>query len=529
MNFEVRAITARSVTIELENEAKYSCMVPVKLYLDGVMIKDDIPNVYSIFGLEPDREYRLLAVAGDEEEIGRDISHSGERIKTAKETVLLNVRDFGAKGDGICNDTSFIQSAVLSCPPGGTVYFPGGTYLTGPVFLKSNINLWLDRGAVLFACGSRSLYPVLPGMTLCTDEDGEYNLGSWEGNPLDTYASLITGIEAENVNIFGEGTVDGGGDRGDWWKDEKLRRGAWRPRTVFLCRCRNILLQGITVRNSPSWTIHPYYSDELRLYSLKIRNPSDAPNTDGIDPESCRSVEILGADISVGDDCIAIKSGKYYMALKHHKPCEDIIVRNCLLQSGHGSVTIGSECAGGIYRVHVSGCVFNGTDRGMRIKTRRGRGRRAVIDDIVFEHILMKDVKMPFVVNMFYFCDPDGHSDYVQSRETLPVDDMTPRIEGIRASDIVCKEVSVCFLCAYGLPEEKIGEISLSDINASYKEPECCMEEVPAMMDGLSPMKGKGIFIRNAKRVSLENVELKGISDIRPDVLSVDSLEVKDA
>ena len=159
--------------------------------------------------------------------------------------------------------------------------------------------------------------------------------------------------------------------------------------------------------------------------NIRIFNPDDSPNTDGFDPESCTDVLLIGTEISVGDDCIAIKSGKYYMSRYHFRRTSGIEIRNCNLMRGHGSVTLGSEAASGVENVRVSKCIFDRTDRGVRIKTRRGRGERSVLDDLVIDNVVMDRVHMPLTVNMFYFCDPDGHSDYVQNQEARPVDEMT--------------------------------------------------------------------------------------------------------
>ena len=131
---------------------------------------------------------------------------------------------------------------------------------------------------------------------------------------------------------------------------------------------------GVTVKNSPSWTIHPYFCENMKFLALEILNPKDSHNTDGLDPESCCHVELAGIHFSVGDDCIAIKSGKIDMGKTYKTPCEDILIRQCSMNDGHGSVVLGSEIGAGVRHLTVKDCIFNGTDRGLRIKTRRGRG-----------------------------------------------------------------------------------------------------------------------------------------------------------
>ena len=235
-------------------------------------------------------------------------------------------------------------------------------------------------------------------------------------------------------------------------------------RMIFLNHCEHVVVQGIRVQNSPSWNIHPYFSDHLRFLDLTVLNPKDSPNTDGLDPESCKDVEIAGVYFSLGDDCIALKSGKIYMGSKYKRASEDIVIRQCCMRDGHGSITVGSEMAGGIKRVTVKDCQFLHTDRGLRIKTRRGRGKDAIIDEIIFEHIKMDHVMTPFVINCFYFCDPDGHNHYVQTKEVMPVDDRTPSIKKMTFRNIEAKNCHVAAAYFYGLPEQKIERVEMEQI-----------------------------------------------------------------
>ena len=217
------------------------------------------------------------------------------------------------------------------------------------------------------------------------------------------FTGIITGVNVKGAVIYGQGTIDGnaGAGEGNWWHEPKVIHTACRPRMIFLERCRQVTVQGITVRNSPSWNIHPYFSDHLRFFDLKVLNPKDSPNTDGLDPESCQDVEIAGVYFSLGDDCIAVKSGKIYMGSTYKRPSKDISIRRCCMRDGHGSVTIGSEMAGGVKNLTVKDCMFPAHGQGLRIKTRRGRGKDAVVDGIVFEHIRMDHVMTPFVINCF--------------------------------------------------------------------------------------------------------------------------------
>ena len=518
MNFKVVKIFNRSVTIELESDKIYKQDASFEVYINGAKKLESDRNVVSVSGLLPDTEYEIKVIMKGEE--------SSQTFKTKHESVLLDVTKFGAKGDGATSDTAAIQAAICACPKDGTVYLPRGKYYSTALFLKSDMTLWLDEGAVLLGDTDRNHYPLLPGMTLSTDEKSEYNLSSWEGNPLTSYASLITAIDAENLDIIGPGTIDGNAGNSDWWVNAKVKRGAWRPNTIYLCRCKNVNVQNLTVQNSPCWTVHPYYSDDLSFLNLLIYNPSDSPNTDGLDPESCSNVLVLGTVISVGDDCMAIKSGKYYMSLMHHKETDGIFIRNCKFERGHGSVTVGSEAAGGVRNVRVSQCIFDGTDRGLRIKTRRGRGERSILDDILFENIDMTGVHMPFTVNMFYFCDPDGHSDYVQNQAPAPVDEMTPSIGSITGRNMSCKGVSACVLCAVGLPEMPIGKLTFENVDVSFLPENERVPERPVMMDNFDEMSGRSIYAQNVKELVLKNMTITGSVDTAPELINVADTEL---
>lgn len=515
MDFRTIGLFARSASFELINTDCYHSQVPYSVSLNGRVIAENrTGNIFSIYELAPGTDYEVTVTAA-----GTAVSHTAA---TRKESFRLNVRAFGAAGDGVTMDASAIQAAILCCPKGGTVLIPVGTYLTTPLFLKSDMTLELARGATLLGAADRKLYPILPGVTTAENEKDEYYLGTWEGNPLSSYASLLTGIHVSNVDIVGLGTVDANAENGDWWVDPKVRRGAWRPRMLFLNRCRNIRVQGVTFRNSYAWTIHPYYSREIGLLDIRVLNDPDSPNTDGIDVEACSGVKILGAVVSVGDDCVALKSGKIYLGRRLRTPTCGVELRNCLLERGHGAVVIGSDVSAGVRDVKATQCVFQGTDRGLRIKTRRGRGELSVVDRVSLENIRMDRVNTPFVIGMFYSCDPDGHSEYVSSKEPVPVDEFTPRVGSLTCRNIVCERCSVAGMFFYGLPEMPIESVGFENIRISFApdaQPGC-----PAMMDGIEPVKKLGLFARNVRKLRLSNVEITGYEGKKIDAEQIGEL-----
>ena len=192
MKFTIRAVFKRSVTIEIDNST--ICYAPemYRVFLNGEERMQSNLNVLTLEGLTPDTDYRLTVKTKDAEET--------QHFHTEVESVLLNVRAFGARGDGQQDDTSYLQAAISACPEHGTVYFPKGIWRSRPLFMKSHMTLWLDEGAVLQGDPDRTHYPQLPGMTKTTDGKDEYNLSSWEGNPETSFASLITGIQVEHLD-----------------------------------------------------------------------------------------------------------------------------------------------------------------------------------------------------------------------------------------------------------------------------------------------------------------------------------------
>ncbi|MBN2147744.1 MAG: glycoside hydrolase family 28 protein, partial [Anaerolineales bacterium] len=257
-------------------------------------------------------------------------------MKTSLEySSVFNVRQFGAMADGQTLDSGSIQTALDACAErgGGTVYLPAGKYVTGSLFLHDNTTIYLDAGATILGSENPADYPVIHSR--------------WEGKHQETYAPLIGGVNLQNIAISGRGTIDGRGAM--WWKAKKEQTLAHpRPRLISFSDCNNVLIEGITAINSPSWTINPVHCQNVTIHAITIINPADSPNTDGINPDSCRLVHISDCYVSVGDDCITIKSGTEYERPDRYAPCRDITITNCTLERGHGGVVIGSEMSGGV-------------------------------------------------------------------------------------------------------------------------------------------------------------------------------------
>ncbi len=342
-------------------------------------------------------------------------------VSAADKGGAFEVRDFGAIADGKTKCTEAIRKAISAAGErgGGTVHFPAGAFLTGPIHLVSNITLDLDAGAVVkFSTNFDDYLPMVPSR--------------WEGIEVTNFSPLIYAQNATNIAIRGRGTLDGNGKA--WWNflgkvkkadksapqtkgQEEFRRlnpnaisstvnkGAaldfLRPPFIQPCHCTNVLIEGVTIVNSPFWTVSPLYCDNVTIHAVTIHNPENGPNTDGINPDSCRNVHISNSHISVGDDCITIKSGRDVDGRRVGRPCENITIANCTMADGHGGVVIGSEMSGGVRNVTIANCIFDGTERGIRLKSARGRG--GVVEDIRVSNVVMRDIRREaLLVTTFY-------------------------------------------------------------------------------------------------------------------------------
>ncbi len=496
--FKLLFVSSVSACFELINNNPYYSPEKYRVTVNGK--EEDTEretNVFSLFNLAPSTEYTV------ETSLGGRIT-----FVTENETAVINVKASGAKGDGKSDDTLIIQRVIDGCPDGGRVVFPEGIYLTRPLTLKSNITVELKKGAVILGDTEETRYPVIPART--TVDGKEEIMASWEGEPFDCFQSLIYAYRQKNICIVGEGYINGNANNSTWWATPKGRKIA-RPRLVFLNKCENIAFHGIKGGNSASWNLHPFFSKNLKFYGVSIECPANAPNTDGLDPESCNGVEIIGCKFSVGDDCVALKSGKLYMGKTYKTPADNHIIRNNLFCDGHGAIVLGSEMSGGVKNITVGQCVFKNTDRGLRIKSRRGRGKDGIIDGVCFENIKMIAVKTPLVINMYYFCDPDGKSDFVWTHDkNIPVDDGTPYMGRFTFRDIECIDCECMPAWFDGLSELPIKEIRLENVRFSFKPD--AKPFFPAMALKVTEHCREGLYADNVEKLVLKNVTIDGVT-----------------
>ena len=408
---------------------------------------------------------------------------------------IYDIKSLGADTSGKVACTDLIKQSIknASAEGGGTIYFPAGTYLTAAIHLESNITLDIESGAVMKF--STTFEDYLPFVKV-----------RWEGVFMNSLSPLIYADKAENITIKGRGVIDGQGHT--WWKESRrlideirkdgktsatnklqqmwldankgikvspyyestLERKFFRPPFIQFHESKNILIEGITIINSPFWTINPIGCDDLLIHGVTINNPSSNPkghNTDGINPESCRNVRISDCFLSVGDDCITIKSGRDEDGRNYGRPCENITITNCIMLAGHGGVVIGSEMSGGVRNIKVSNCQFLGTDVGLRFKSNRQRG--GTVENIYISNMSMFDIPTdPLSFNLYYGGKSeveeleDGRK-VVKEVASVPVTDMTPVFRNIYIKDVICSSARRA-MYFNGLPEQKIENINVEKV-----------------------------------------------------------------
>lgn len=394
---------------------------------------------------------------------------TGFTLAAISQNGWINMAVNGADLSGKAKCTQIINSSIekLSAKGGGTIYFPAGTFLTGPIIMKSNITLNLDAGAVIkFTDDFDDYLPMVPSR--------------WEDVRVMNFKSQIYAFQCENISITGRGHLEGQGKK--WWdfmrtaNSKQQPESKWqeifkkenaaliekngyiraknnflRPPMITTYECKNVLIEGVSFSNPPFWTIMPAFSDNITITGITIENPGESPNTDGIDPSSCRNVHISNCHITVGDDCIVIKSGRDEDGREAARPTENITITNCTMLRGHGGVVIGSEMSGNVKRVVITNCVFEGTDRGIRIKTMRGRG--GVIEDILVSNIVMNNmVNEGVLITLRY-----------QRTDPEPVSERTPACNNVRLSNIIVRGGQRP-VAIYGLEERDVSMISFSSM-----------------------------------------------------------------
>ena len=420
----------------------------------------------------------------------------------------VSIKDFGGVGDGRTLNTEAFAKAMdaLSEKGGGTLNVPFGVWFTGPIVFKSNINLHLEDGALILFTPDFNAYPLVNTV--------------FEGLDTRRCQSPISGRNLENIAITGKGAINGSGQAwrplkrnkvtaaqweaiaiggfnkmDTWYPSEKSFRGSqisdmnvprnltteaqWdsikdflRPVMISFVECKNVLLQGVIIENSPAWNLHPLMCENVIIDGIFSRNPAYAQNGDGLDLESCKNSIIVNSLFDVGDDGICIKSGKDEDGRKRGRPTENVIVDNCKVFQGHGGFVVGSEMSGGVRNVSVTNCQFLGTDTGLRFKSMRGRG--GVVENIYISDISMFDIVMEsFIFDLYYGGKSPSETlddaDEAPANGTVPaVNEGTPVFRNIYVKNLISRNARTAMLFN-GLPEMNITNINVENATITAK------------------------------------------------------------
>jgi polygalacturonase len=439
----------------------------------------------------------------------------------------FDIRTYGAVGDGITDDSEAIKRAVEACEAagGGVVRVPAGIYLTGPIRFVNGMTLDLETGGTLRFSDCFEKY--------------EPTSTRWSGYECFSYHPLLYGRGLKHVAIKGEGVIDGQG--GAWWEAyHRLKQGEkdcispyremliernaalyatmdstfveWetqflRPPLLQFFACEGVTLEGITLENSPFWNTHLVYCNEVKVRGVTFRNPSDTPNGDGLDVDSCTNVTISDCQFDVGDDCLCLKSGINEDGRSVGRPTENVAVTNCIMRRGHGGIVLGSEMSGDIRRVVISDCLFLDTDRGIRMKTNRARG--GVVEDVIVSHIYMNNVLCPVAINSFYRYGVNIADPLMTTPEAIPVTIETPVIRGLTITDITARNARAAAAFIYGLPEMPIEDLTLRNVVIEMTQDPDEHGGEPDMVREQLVMAGEGMFCKHVRHLTLDNVRIE--------------------
>ena len=479
----------------------------------------------------------------------KDLPFSMEKINAPVfKSNTVSIVDFGGVGNGKALNTEAFSKAIdaLSKKGGGKLVVPAGIWYTGPIVFKSNINLHLDKGALILFSSDFDLYPLVNT--------------NFEGLETRRCQSPISGRNLENVAITGQGSINGSGEAWRPLKRSKVTESHWkkvvksggvlkdsdlwyptaqsikgqslsdmnvprgnlsetdwleikdylRPVMISFIECKNVFLQGVLFENSPSWNIHPLMCTNVIVDNVFVRNPSYAQNGDGIDVESCKNVLVVNSTFDVGDDAICIKSGKDAEGRLRARPTENVIVDNCKVFQGHGGFVVGSEMSGGVRNISVRNCQFMGTDVGLRFKSNRGRG--GVVENIYISDIYMFNIVTDsFLFDLYYGGKSASESmedgDVNPKEVSVPqVSAETPIFRNIYVKNIVSRNAYRAMFFN-GLPEMNISNINVENafITSQFGVLLSESDGVKFKNIHITPHTGAALTLQNVKNFELND------------------------
>ena len=468
----------------------------------------------------------------------------------------FNILNYGAVADGMTLNSAAINNAIAECAKqgGGTVLIPRGSFVTGPIMLKSNINLHLAEGALVIFTPDFDQYPLV--------------VSTFEGVEAARCQSPVTAENIENIAITGKGIMNGNGyywrpvrrdkltesewkahlkkyggvlseDQKTWYSSAKALKGFndktigklaggkklsdfedvkdfLRPNMIRIFNCKNVRIQDVTFENSPAWTTHIQFSEHITIKNLTVKNPWYGQNTDALDLESSKNALVEDCHFDTGDDGICIKSGRDEEGRRKGMPTKDVIVNNCVVYHAHGGFVVGSEMSGGVNNMFVSNCTFIGSDIGLRFKTTRGRG--GLVENIYVNNVNMKDIPAEAILfDMYYMAkDPvvlSGEKREPPKVEFKPVDETTPQFRNFYFRNITCNGAAKGIFVR-GIPEMHVKNIWIENAVLQASE---------------------GIDIQEASNINLKNITMIS-KNTRPvgyvlnsDSIRIDGLRFKDS
>lgn len=467
----------------------------------------------------------------------------------------VNITDFGAVNGGTTLCTKAFADAIdaVSKKGGGKVIIPPGIWLTGPIILKSKIELHAQTGALIKFSPNKDLYPII--------ETSFEGLNTWR------CISPIYGKNLEDVAFTGNGVYDGSGEVWRMVKKSKLTESQWnqvvssggvlndkktswypseeykkategadqnvrpdlktkeqfeeihdflRPVMVSIQNSKRVLFDGPVFQNSPAWNIHPLMIEDLIIRNTTVRNPWYSQNGDGLDVESCKNVLVENSSFDVGDDAICIKSGKDKDGRDRGVACENIIVRNNIVYHGHGGVTVGSEMSGGVKNLHVSNCTFMGTDVGLRFKSTRGRG--GIVENIFIKDIFMINIPSQAISFDLYYggksiAEKLAEGGDEKTQAAIPVDEKTPQFKNIIIKNVFIDGAKQAVFLQ-GLPEMNLENIEISNLTGKADKGFSIIDANKIKLHDINlDIKNSTIFeIYNGQNMSLKNVNFNSTS-----------------
>lgn len=457
-----------------------------------------------------------------------------------------SITEFGAVADGITLNTEAFDKAIKAVAEkgGGKVIVPAGLWLTGPIVLQSNINLYLEENALVLFTADHTQYPIVKT--------------SFEGLETRRCQSPISALNAENVAITGKGVMDGNGDTWRPVKKDKMTANQWkklvasggvldesgriwypsegsikgamacknfnvpegintdeewnsirdwlRPVLLSFIKCKKVLLEGVTFKNSPSWCLHPLSCEDITINNISVSNPWYSQNGDALDLESCNRALIQNSSFDAGDDGICIKSGKDEDGRRRGEPCQNVIIRNNVVLHGHGGFVVGSEMSGGVKNIYVDNCTFLGTDVGLRFKSTRGRG--GVVENIHINNINMINIPNEgLIFDLFYGGNAPGEGDGYNNptEQKIPaVTEETPAFRDIFIKNVTAKNVGRAILFN-GLPEMPIKNIHIENVTMSDAK------------DGVILNRADGATLKNVKVITTKggnNLKMQNVTNV---------------